>query len=84
MKLSKEQLINKIRNASSLTELTRLVGPSDEENEKARKRLEKIDQLDKKCEWENKTGFISNPARQARECRAQIMAEQTKFENKYC
>lgn len=84
MEFSKEQLINKIRNANSLTELTRLVGPTQEENERARQRLEKIDRLDKKCEWGNKTGTISSAARQAREKRAQIMAEQTKFENKYC
>ena len=48
--LTADELIDAIRSASSLDELLRLVGPSDEENEQARSRLEALDRVSEACE----------------------------------
>lgn len=42
-----ESLTQAIRDATSLAELKRMVGPSDEENERARQRVEHIEQMHK-------------------------------------
>ncbi len=43
--LTKEDLIDAIRGATSLAELRRLVGPSDAMNQEAENRLKKLDEI---------------------------------------
>lgn len=43
--LTVEQLIAAIRDAETLVELKRMVGPSEWQNEQAGKRVERIDEL---------------------------------------
>ncbi len=80
--LTKEDLVLAIRSAESLSELTRLIGPTEEENEQSRMRLERIDELDKRCDWENCSPGID--AIEARAKRRAVMDQQAEFENKYC
>ncbi len=80
--MTKEDLIAAIREACDLRELRQLVGPSDEMNAKAKNRLDKLDHLDRACQWGEM--FPDWKALEAREKWTKIMNEQTLFENEYC
>lgn len=81
-KLTLESRIASIREASDLTELKRLVGPSAEERAAAEQRLRQLDALSPACEWNSVCP--SWAAREARERWNRVMAEQGAFENAYC
>jgi len=69
--LTAERLIQAIRGAYSLEELKHLVGHSDEENEAARIRLERMDILWKKPGDEKKAEYM------------RLMAAQDLYESDY-
>lgn len=77
-----DQLVNAIRNAESLADLQRLVGPSEEESEAARKRLAQMESLTDACKWSETCP--DNQAHAARERYKRIECEQRSFENQYC
>lgn len=77
--ISLSQLITAIRNAESLAELQRLVGPSEEEEARAKQRMSQIDAM-----WDRCNGDLSTLAVFTKERYDQLMLEQTEFENKYC
>ena len=70
-----------IRSAESLEELYRLIGPSEEENQKARARLKLLETVSEKCEWDKAT--IGLDAYKARDRYNQIMEEQAAYESRY-
>ncbi len=74
-----EQLIDAIRGASDLSELKRLVGPTQEQLDRARQRLRQMDIIWNHTERDGKTMSMAQEARYNR-----LMAEQTEFENHYC
>lgn len=80
--LTKEDLIDAIRGATSLAELRRLVGPSDAMNQEAENRLKKLDEIAEACDWGNM--FPDYRAQLYREKWGRIMAEQSAFEAEYC
>lgn len=74
-----QQLLDAIRGATSLGDLTRLVGPTEEENQQAIARLASIEAIDNKWpDWAN-----SPDARDDRERRDRLMEEQRHYELKY-
>lgn len=77
-----EKLAAMIREGASYRDLTRFVGPSEEENELARLRIERMDALSELCEW----GAIaySSRAYRARRKYEELDAQQTAFEERYC
>lgn len=77
--VSLTQLITAIRNADSLEELQRLVGPSDEEEAQAKQRLSQIDTI-----WNRCNGDLSALNVFTKDRYDQLMLQQTEFENKYC
>lgn len=79
--LTADELIDAIRSASSLDELLRLVGPSDEENEQARSRLQALDRVSEACEWDK--ACPSPSAMRARERYHSILDAQAEYENRY-
>lgn len=72
--LTAEQLIAAIRDADTLVELKRLVGPSEEDNERARLRSERMDQL-----WgrKDKLSYLEE------EVLVELEAEQDRFEREW-
>ena len=82
--MTKDDLILAIRNAESLDELKRLVGPTDEENQVAKIRIEKIKSLWDKAEameWGHDPKSWPYPY-----CDIFIVfdTKQSAFENLYC
>lgn len=69
--MTADKLIRAIRAATDLQELKQAVGPSDEENEKARLRLERMEKLWKHPGDEEKPEYI------------RLMEEQDAFEADY-
>jgi hypothetical protein len=80
---SSDALVNAIRNAESLGELKRLIGPSQEEEQRSIERLAQIEakwQANVKAHGEDPSKWPS----QAWDGYNRLMAEQTEFENQYC
>jgi len=78
-----EQWKQAIRETDNLNELKHLVGPSDDANEAARIRCERIDRIWLRCK--DRYGFNRNDwPWQERETYEQLMAEQDAFESQYC
>lgn len=80
--MTKEDLVDAIRGATSLAELRHLVGPSDQMNKEAEHRLKKLDEIAHACDWGNM--FPDHRAQLYREKWDRIMAEQSAFEAEYC
>ena len=80
--MSKADLIDAIREATSLAELRQRVGPSDEMSKEAEKRLQKLDEIADACDWGNM--FPDHKAQLYRDKWSRIMAEQSAFEAEYC
>jgi len=74
-----EQLENAIRTASSLDELRRMVGPSSEQEDVAVKRLDRIDRIGARYEFDEDR----MPAR-VRGLYRQLWSEQNDYEAKFC
>jgi len=72
-------LITAIRNAESLAELQRMVGPCDQEQEKAERRMSQIDNT-----WNSCNGDLDSLSAFTKLRYDQLMIEQNEFENKYC
>lgn len=72
-------LITAIRNAESLAELQRMVGPCDYEQEKAERRMSQIDNI-----WNSCNGDLSSLSAFTKLRYDQLLIEQNEFENKYC
>jgi len=77
-----EQLKDAIRRLSTNPELLKMVGPSDEENAAAGARMKQIDTLEPHCKWG--LTYANGETRNARERYHRIMAEQSRFEERYC
>lgn len=78
MDITLEALADAVRNADSLTEVRRLVGPSALEEAAARIRLDTMDSI-----WNKYGDFDAMPPERLR-CYNQLAAKQTLFENMYC
>ncbi|MET4696921.1 hypothetical protein [Endozoicomonas lisbonensis] len=77
-------LIEAIREAESLEELQRMVGPSENDETLNRQRLAKIDQLWEKSQKENWPSSIDLWPYPYGERYKQLNAEQAEFESRYC
>lgn len=78
-----EELTTAIRNATDLKDLKHMVGPADDESEKAVRRLAQIDAIWKRCEKH----YGSDPALwpwEDKELYDRLMKEQGEFESEYC
>jgi hypothetical protein len=83
--MTKDDLVDAIRKATALddlTELKRWVSPSDEMIREAEKRLQKLDKIADACDWGNM--FPDHRAQLYRDRWHRIMAEQSAFESEYC
>jgi hypothetical protein len=77
-----DELANAIRNGVPYTQMTRMVGASEEENAQAKARIESLDVLEPQCNW---SAIVPNTSeRSARQRWDWIMAQQSVFEEKYC
>lgn len=78
-----EDWIRAIRNADSLEELLHMVGPTEDENEAAKRRLENMDKIWLRCK--DQYGFNKSDWPWAdRERYERLDREQAEFEAKYC
>jgi hypothetical protein len=75
------ELAQAIHDGVPYGDLTRMVGASDEENEQARIRLERLDALTPLCNWG--APAPNTEERQARESYRRVLAVQDHFESKY-
>lgn len=74
-----EQLTNAIRTADSLSELKRMVGPTEAQNEQSSKRIAEIDSIGEQYGYNTETMPWHVAERYKR-----LMAEQDAFEGEYC
>lgn len=77
-----KELEQAVRGARSLTELTQLVGPSEEENQAAGERLKRLDAIEEFCNWDSPSPTMKED--RARKEWRRIMREQNEFEERYC
>ena len=78
-----DELADAIRNATDLSELKRLVGPSAEEKQASRDRLARLDALAPSCEFEKFDCQCTAEERAARERYKNVEHEQAQFESTY-
>jgi len=67
--------------SGGLSAVFRLLGPTPEENEEARKRLDRIRELDERCDWDDPVPDLV--VMRARMARATLMHRQQEYEEKY-
>ena len=77
-----DELVAATRGGADNNALRRLLGPTEAEQEAARKRLAQLDKLDRACQWEDLAP--SNQALEARERWQRVASEQRDHENTYC
>lgn len=73
-----EQLIAAIRDAETLIELKRMVGPPQEDNERAKYRVERIEQL-----WQTNGNVFSWWSQDAKEEYYELDEEQARWETEW-
>jgi hypothetical protein len=79
-----EALKRFIREAESLEEVLRLIGPTEEENAAAQARVEELDRLAPLCAFDKPIDLLDGDQRSARAVWNSIIMAQAEFEERYC